>query len=227
MGCVPLFQFLLLSVYDRTMNFKIDLHVHTKFSGDNYTEPEETVINAIQRNLQGIVFTEHYSYEASEHAESLKEKYRNEIMIFRGVEFSAAEGHCLIFGVNTDKLSMSHAPIEDIVRIVSESGGIVIPSHPFRGGTGIGSIVEKIKGFTAIEGYNGYSHHSQNMKAIEAAKILNLPFTGGSDAHEPGEVGACYTECYEEVTIDNFLTVLKAGNYQGVDTRKVSKAWVF
>jgi len=209
------------------MTFKIDIHIHTKFSGDNYTEPEETVLQAIEINLQGIAFTEHYSYEASEHAEKLKEKYKDRIMIFRGVEFSAAEGHCLVFGVNTDKLSIKNAPVEEVIKAVNGSGGIVIPSHPFRGGNSLGDKIEQIKGFSAIEGYNGYSHHSQNTKAVEAAKRLQIPYTGGSDAHEAKEVGACFTEFHDEVTYDNFLDLLKTGNYQGVDTRKVSRAWIF
>ena len=209
------------------MIFKIDIHIHTKFSGDNYTEPEETVLHAIEINLQGIAFTEHYSYEASEYAERLREKYMDRIMIFRGVEFSAAEGHCLVFGVNTDKLSIKNAPVEEVIKVVNGSGGIVIPSHPFRGENSLGDKIELIKGFSAIEGYNGYSHHSQNTKAVEAAKRLQIPYTGGSDAHEAKEVGACFTEFYDEVTYDNFLDLLKAGNYQGVDTRKVSRAWIF
>jgi hypothetical protein len=209
------------------MIFKIDIHIHTKFSGDNYTEPEETVLYAIEINLQGIAFTEHYSYEASEHAERLREKYKDRIMIFRGVEFSAAEGHCLVFGVNTDKLSIKNAPVEEVIKAVNGSGGIVIPSHPFRGGNSLGDKIELIRGFSAIEGYNGYSHHSQNTKAVEAAKRLQIPYTGGSDAHEAKEVGACFTEFHDEVTYDNFLDLLKTGNYQGVDTRKVSRAWIF
>lgn len=208
------------------MIFKIDIHIHTKFSGDNYTEPEETVIQAIEINLQGVAFTEHYSYEASEHAERLREKYKDRIMIFRGVEFSAAEGHCLVFGANTDKLSIKNAPVEEVIKAVNGSGGIVIPSHPFRGGNSLGDKIELIRGFSAIEGYNGYSHHSQNTKAVEAAKRLQIPYTGGSDAHEAKEVGACFTEFHDEVTYDNFLDLLKTGNYHGVDTRKISRAWI-
>jgi len=209
------------------MIFNIDLHVHTKFSGDNYTEPEDIVLHAITLSLQGIAFTEHYSYEASEHAEKLRELYKGRIIIFRGVEFSAAEGHCLIFGVNTDKLSIKNAPVEEVTRIVTGSGGVVIPSHPFRGGNSLGGMIEQIRGITAIEGYNGYSHHFQNMKAVEAAKRLQLPYTGGSDAHEAKEVGACFTEFHDKVTYDNFIGLLKAGNYHGVDTRKVSRGWIF
>jgi predicted metal-dependent phosphoesterase TrpH len=209
------------------MEFKIDLHVHSKYSGDTDSEPEETIIRAIESDLHGIAFTEHYSYEASEPVEKLREKYKDKIMIFRGVEFSSAEGHCLVFGVNTDRLSIKNASVEDVIRHINEKGGVVIPAHPYRGGNSMGERIEHLKGLCAIEGHNGYSHYSQNVKAVRIAEELKMPYTGGSDAHVPKEVGACYTEFYNEVTYDNFIEQLKSGNYKGVDTRKVSRVWPF
>jgi hypothetical protein len=208
------------------MKFRIDMHVHSKYSGDTDSEPEEAILHAISLNLQGIAFTEHYSYAASDYAESLKDKYSDSILILRGVEFSTEEGHCLIFGVDTDRLAIRYAPVGDVVKMVTAQGGIVIPSHPFRGGNSLGDRIHDLKGITAVEGYNGNNMHSFNVRAIEAARILNLPFTGGSDAHAPGEVGSCYTEFNDKVTYDNFIELLKLGNYQGVDARKVSR-WVF
>jgi predicted metal-dependent phosphoesterase TrpH len=208
------------------MKFRIDLHVHSKYSGDTDSDPEETVDHAISLDLHGIVFTEHYSYAASEHAEGLKEKYKDRILILRGVEFSTEEGHCLIFGVDTDRLALRYAPVEDVVKMVNAQGGVVVPSHPYRRGNSLGDRIRDLNGITAVEGYNGNNMHSFNVRAIEAARVLALPFTGGSDAHAPREAGSCYTEFNDKVTSDNFIELLKRGNYQGVDTRKVSR-WVF
>ncbi len=208
------------------MQYKIDLHIHTKYSGDTDADPESAVLHAIKSGLFGIAFTEHYSYEASSHAENLRGKYKDQILIFRGVEFSSANGHCLVFGVNTDKLAIKNAPIDRVISVVNEHGGVAIPTHPYRGSNSIGDILDHVKGMTAIEGYNGYSHYTQNKKAVEKAGELNIPYTGGSDAHAPHEVGACYTEFYDRVTYDNFLELLQAGNYKGVDTRKVSRVWI-
>jgi predicted metal-dependent phosphoesterase TrpH len=205
------------------MIFKLDLHIHSKYSTDNDAEPEETVLRAIELGLQGIAFTEHYSYAASEPIESLKEKYADSITIFRGVEFSAAEGHCLVFGADTDGMDLNAAPVAVLVALVNRAGGVVIPSHPFRPGTSLGSLVLNVKGIAALEGCNGANMHSYNARAIESAAALRLPFTGGSDAHDPQEVGSCYTEFREPVTARNFIDLLKAGNYRGVDTRKVSR----
>jgi hypothetical protein len=200
------------------MPFTIDLHVHSKYSGDNFSEPEEAILRAIERKLDGIVFTEHYSYGASEPVEKFREKYRGSIRIFRGVEFSTLEGHCLVFGVNTDTLFIKHAPVEELVRVVAQAGGVVIPSHPYRIGNSLGDIIHRIPGICAVEGYNGCNMDAYNAKAIEAARSLSLPFTGGSDAHAPEEVGMCYTEFDGEID-DDLVMMLRNGTYRGVDTR--------
>jgi predicted metal-dependent phosphoesterase TrpH len=205
------------------MKYKIDLHVHSKYSIDNDAEPEEAILRAIELGLQGIAFTEHYYYGASEPIEPLREKYGDSIMIFRGVEFSAQEGHCLIFGVDTDDLSLKYAPLRDVISVVTRKSGVVIPSHPYRSVNGIGDLVLNTDGISALEGYNGCNMHGFNVLAIKAAKALGIPFTGGSDAHTPQEVGACFTEFDDAVTSENFIGLLKAGKYRGIDTRKISK----
>jgi len=68
--------------------------------------------------------------------------------------------------------------------------------------------------------------HALNVRAIEAAGALGLPFTGGSDAHLSEEVGSCYTEFDDVVTSDNFIELLRRGAYRGIDARKVSR-WIF
>jgi predicted metal-dependent phosphoesterase TrpH len=159
--------------------------------------------------------------------EVLREKYGNRLMILRGVEFSAEEGHCLVFGVDTDRLSMKYAPVADLVRVVNERGGVVIPSHPYRGVNSLGDLVKRVEGLCAVEGHNGCNMRPFNKKAVETAQALNLPFTGGSDAHAAGEIGSCYTAFSEDVTYENIIAQLKRGYYRGVDTRRISRMWSF
>jgi predicted metal-dependent phosphoesterase TrpH len=90
----------------------------------------------------------------------------------------------------------------------------------------MGESVSGLSGICAVEGYNGCNLHAFNTRAIETAEALHLPFTGGSDAHAPEEVGSCYTVFYDAVTHDNFIGALKAGNYRGIDTRKISQALI-
>lgn len=202
---------------------RIDLHVHSRYSGDNDSDPEESVLRAINQGLHGIAFTEHYSYGASEPVEALREKYGRQIRIFRGVEFSSAEGHCLVFGVDTDKLDIKSASFEAVVKIVNRRGGVVIPSHPYRFGNSLGDLMRYVPGICAVEGYNGCNLHEMNARAVQVACSLNLPYTGGSDAHAPGEVGSCYTEFDIEVDYENFIDALREGRYRGIDRRKIGR----
>lgn len=199
------------------------MHVHTLHSGDSEANPEEMVQAAIDKGLHGIAFTEHYSYEASGYATALAQKYQDKITILRGVEVSADEGHLLVFGVNTDNLLPIGAPSWEVIKTVTNQGGVIIPSHPYRRGSSIGDLARRLKGITAIEGCNGCNLHSMNEMAIALAGNLGLPFTGGSDAHAPSEVGSCYTEFYTQVTGDNFIETLKKGHYRGYDSRKISR----
>lgn len=82
------------------MKFRIDLHTHSKFSGDNYSEPEDYIVQALKLNLDGIAFTEHYSYEASDLIEKLIEKYRGTIQIFRGLK-SLQQKATALYSVST------------------------------------------------------------------------------------------------------------------------------
>ncbi len=202
--------------------FRVDLHIHSKYSYDNDSEPEEIIIKAIEAGLDGIAFTEHYSYEASDFIEGLRDKY-NSIRLIRGVEFSPPEGHCLIFGVNTDRMPIKNLPLQEVIRIVTAAGGVLIPTHPYRGINSMGDTIRKVNGLSAIEGVNGLNMYHLNLKAIEMAGDLNLPYTGGSDAHRPEDVGSCYTEFKEPVTEHNITEVIKRGNYRGIDKRKVSR----
>jgi len=205
--------------------FRIDLHVHSLLSGDNRSEPEECIQRAIELGLQGLAFTEHYSYKASEPIAALAERYRRRLLILRAVEFSTAEGHCLVFGADTDRLCPDYAPAEELLREVNRVGGVVVPSHPYRTGTGLGDRVSALKGIVALEGHNGCNHRALNERAVQLAQRLRLPCTGGSDAHQPGEVGSCYTVFPERVTAENFVGLLRAGRYEAADTRKVSRWW--
>ncbi len=203
--------------------FKIDLHIHSKNSGDNDSDPEEIIERAIELGLDGIAFTEHYYYSASEYLVPLIYKYKDAITIIRGVEFSASDGHCLVFGLNTDDFSGKNTTMEYLIKVVDSLGGLVIPAHPYRGINSIGDSLLNLSGLFAIEGFNGCSMPAVNQKAIKAAAMLRVPFTGGSDAHSPREVGSCYTAFYEPVSQDNIVSLLKSGNFTAHDNRRFAR----
>jgi len=203
---------------------KFDMHVHSKYSFDNDADPEEMILTAIERGLDGIVFTEHDTYEGSESIELLKEKYGKYITILRGMEYSAPSSHILVYGIKEDLLSLDGMPEALFIKEVLRYGGIAIPAHPFR--VGLGYSLAAMKNLSAIEGLNGHNSPMENKLAVDMAGKLTVPFIGGSDAHEPERVGFCYTEFLDDnINEDNFLEVLKAGRYRGRISNQYRELW--
>lgn len=76
---------------------KADYHMHTSFSADSDTTPEEMIQAAIQKGLQTICITDHHDidyvgflldFEAYIPAlQELREKYRDKIEVLIGMEF--------------------------------------------------------------------------------------------------------------------------------------------
>ncbi|MHA2288613.1 MAG: PHP domain-containing protein [Promethearchaeota archaeon] len=73
-----------------------DFHVHTNFS-DGYSSPEEFVKYGIEKNIEQICFTDHYSFFKPaitdetlnlylDTIRNLKKKYSDRIQIFAGIE---------------------------------------------------------------------------------------------------------------------------------------------
>lgn len=199
---------------------KIDLHNHSHYSQDSSSDPEGCVLQAIELGLDGIAFTEHDYYEKSEPVERLREKYKERIKIFRGVEYPSAEGHVLIFGVKDDSFHKGfYAPVTEIIRIVNERGGVSIIPHPCRGWLLMQADLMSLEGINAIEAQNGRNSSEENEQALKMAFRLHVPTTGGSDSHDISEVGRCYTEFYDKVDYENFIQRLKEGRYRGIDNR--------
>lgn len=198
---------------------KIDLHNHSVYSDDSTVDPAESIERAIELGLEGIAFTEHNSYEASEPVERLRERCNGRIMVFRGAEYAAAEGHVLIFGIRNDRLFGigPQGPVQDIIRVVREQRGVVIIPHPYREWSLMRADIGSLDGICAIETYNHHNNRAENEKAARAARVLRLPTTGGSDSHIVEEVGGCYTEFFISVSYATFIDALRSGRYRGVD----------
>ena len=86
------------------MLHRFDLHVHSFFSGDAASSPEELVAAARAKGLAGIAITDHNSCESAEYC--LRHGLAREdgmpvdgFLIVPGVEVSTAEGHLLCIGV--------------------------------------------------------------------------------------------------------------------------------
>jgi predicted metal-dependent phosphoesterase TrpH len=205
-----------MAIGEKIIMFSADLHVHTKHSGDNNSEPEEVIKIAISKGIKTICFTEHNFYHLSSYVEELREKYKGRIELVRGVEFSSIEGHCLVFGCDPDKLlPLSYHKIilpihiEVLLEFVEKNDGVAIPSHPYRGDyVSMGDLIRKLP-IKVIEGINSKNLSWMNDKAIQVANELKLKWTGGSDSHQPHEVGNGLTAFPILATQENIVKLLK------------------
>ena len=199
------------------MPFSIDLHIHTTFSGDSTVAPEEAIERALAIGLDGVAFTEHNSFAASDPVERLKEKYGKKILILRGVEYSSSDGHILLFWIDERLISAlgRYATASEVIRAARAAKGVAIAAHPFREWALFRSDLSAFD-FTAIEAFNGHNNAEENAQALVTAESLKTPTTGGSDSHSPQEVGACCTVFPGVVTEDNFIEALTLGGYRGM-----------
>src|SRR4030066_1741048 len=198
---------------------KIDLHCHSKYSSDNYLEPEDLIEQAIKMNLEGVCFTEHHSMIPSWPLEKIR--IPEGFYIFMGIEVSTDRGHLLVYGLKDDSWNIwgSHTYLNAfrVIENVHRLGGICVPAHPFRGWDSFGEEVFKMDGFDAIETHNGLNSENMNQKAVHAARLRNLSSTGGSDCHNKEQVGRAFTEFKNPVhTINELIEEIKKGNCKGM-----------
>ena len=198
---------------------RIDLHCHSKFSHDSHLEPEALIKEAINKKLDGVCFTEHYSMTASFPVEKIK--VPDGFFVFRGLEISTIQGHLLVYGLKNDKWNIwSRNNCLDCIEVmdrVHALGGICVPAHPFRGYESLGDYVMRIDGFDAIETHNGFNIEKANRQAVQVARHKHLPSTGGSDCHHSMQVGRAFTVFENSVnTMDDLVREIKSGNCKGV-----------
>ena len=198
----------------------IDTHCHTKHSYDNWLEPLDLIRRAKSLGLDGIVVTEHYSYEASAPVEAIA---RDEgFLVLRGVEISTDRGHLLAYGVENDSWNAwgrdTWLPMQEVIERILDMGGICVPAHPYRE-FGVCSLLEgllELTGIAAVETHNGGNIDSDNDLAILATHHLALPGLGGSDCHKVAAVGRCATEFLEPVAnMADFIAAVNSGACRG------------
>ena len=198
---------------------KIDMHCHSKYSHDNYLDPEVLIKQAIERDLDGVCFTEHYSLKASSPVEKIR--VPNGFQVFRGLEISTNHGHLLVYGLKDDSWNIwsrnNYLDIFEVMNLVHDQGGICVAAHPFRSWDSIGEAILKIDGFDAIETRNARSPDIENQKADQIARLKNIPSIGGSDCHLKEQAGLGFTEFKNPVHgMDELIAEIKKGSCKGV-----------
>ena len=190
---------------------KCDLHVHTSYSYDSTASPKEMVEAAIKKGVNCLAVTDHSETKgASEAIEYAKGK---SILIIPGIEIKSKEGD--ILGLNIKEVIPDGLSAKESIKKIKEAGGMAVIPHPFGWFCSFkGNLKEISKEIDGIEVLNASSVFGPgNKKALDFAQRFNLPFTAGSDAHEPNMVGKVYLEVPgNNLSIEEILNQIKNRN---------------
>jgi predicted metal-dependent phosphoesterase TrpH len=200
----------------------IDLHVHTCPASPCSSAPVDEIIQEAKRiGLDGICLTDHNHVWDPDEVEDLRRKHA--FLILRGNEITTDQGDMVVFGL--EKAIKEIVKLKDLRQEVSGAKGFIIVAHPFRGFLtfGIGKLgltpeeaMERplFKYVDAVEVMNCKVTGKENRFAAMVAEGLNLPTTGGSDAHEVSEVGIFATRFSQVIANEKeFIEALRDGSY--------------
>jgi len=189
---------------------KLDLHVHTTYSGipgypflrDSIITLEDVIELTRKKNIDGVAITDHNTIAG---ALKLKEyvKRRNlNLNVIVGEEVRTLSGD--IVALDVDSKIRHGTSVEETLDRIRECNGLAVACHPYAW-NGVGEEMVKTKKFDIIETLNSCASRTANIKAKELARSLGLPEIGGSDAHRPEIFGNAVTEMAQDRTIRESL----------------------
>lgn len=198
------------------MPVKVDFHVHSFFSMDGVSSPEDIITAAKRAGLHALAITDHNTCEAVDYmierglmrADGLPVEG---FLVIPGVEVTTSDGHLLCLGCQLSPTLKGRAAVE-VCRLAQEAGGMCIAPHPydlFRAG-----IRENVLDTLPLDGLEVFNaaitFKRHNRKAYDYAQRRGLPMTAGSDAHHADAVGVASTIVEtEDFSVRGVLTAMK------------------
>ncbi|MCL2687690.1 MAG: PHP domain-containing protein [Methanobrevibacter sp.] len=171
---------------------KLDPHIHSIYSGDAISEPQDIIKQAIAIGLDIIAISDHDTVKGSTLAIDIA-KDMNDILVVPSIEITTNKGHILGFGLET-LISPGLSP-EETVEKIHDEGGIAIVPHPFspyRRGLFFKNkkIMNRLTDFNYSEDFNENnnkknSNDDNNIKnsykniRIEGVEVLNARYIFG------------------------------------------------
>ncbi len=173
------------------MLVRADMHIHSYYS-DGRMSPREIILEAIYKDLRVIAVTDHNTFRGAVETLRLARGHPEAPLVIIGNEVRTDHGDVLVYcyePINTPR------SIPELIDEAHSNDCLVVPAHPFdEFRKGIGDLVyDYAELWDAIEVWNASASKKANRKALEAAKILDLPGLANSDAHIPEYIGIAYT----------------------------------
>lgn len=197
-----------------------DLHVHTVASDDGRSALSEQVNAAKAAGLHALAVTDH---NCCTQVPAMMEG----ILLIPGCEISSRCGHILGLFLERpiDLDSTAGLPSgESAVAAIRAAGGLAVLAHPFQDPLREEKdLPADIDGIETCNSRGDLKRSDANARAKDLARKLQLPETGGSDAHHQSEVGYAYTEfAADALTCSALREALVQGKCQAVLRRRTS-----
>lgn len=193
---------------------KVDFHVHSVYSKDSLTDPEDLVSKARKLGFGKLILTDHNTIRG---ALKIRERYPDFVIV--GEEILNTSGEILALFVK-EELPKGIAPLEGLKRL-REQGAFISLSHPYaasRHGWSEAEMVSFLPYLDAIETHNARNSKAQNEAAIRFAEKYALPGTAGSDAHALPEFGRMGLELPEFNTADELRNAILSAQPFGTES---------
>jgi len=159
----------------------VDLHVHTGYSFDSLSRPEDVVRAARRKDLDGIAITDHNDIRGALRARA--HAAGTDFIVIVGEEIATNKGDIIaLFLVER----IAPGPLEMVVEAIHRQGGLVVLPHPYRGHEPTDQILSLVD---AVESFNGRTKELDNERSSVLAIAYDKPGISVSDAHFCSEVG--------------------------------------
>ncbi len=193
-------------------SIKLDLHVHTIYSGDSFITPEIALKYAKIKKLDGFAITDHDTLKAYNILK--KKNHNNELIIIPGMEIKTHIGEVIGLFIN-EEINVRDNSFVSIVEKIKENNGLVVIPHPFdflRGNRLKINLLSDNMIKKYLDGIEIINSRIIFKRCINKARKFNRKYqlfeTGGSDAHSNEEIGNGYTFIND---VDNSLESIRKG----------------
>ncbi len=174
------------------MKIKVDLHIHSTYSGDSTLTVDEIVSYYALNGYHAIAITDHDSFRGAIEARKIVREMNLNLIVILGAEVSTIEGELVV--LSDIELPYLPSRAEELINLTRKSGGITYAPHPYdETRHSLKDQLFELKNLDAIEVLNCTSNPKFNSMAMRAARILNKPGIANSDAHSPIEIGRAET----------------------------------
>lgn len=224
--------------------YRYETHLHTAEGSTCSHTPAAQMAEAYKKaGYDGIFVTDHFFNSSTTVPENLPWKERIELYckgyeaaleegkktglsVFFGVEFTVSGADFLLYGIDKEwMINNYHLLMEsqerELFAAVRENGGFVVQAHPFREASYIPHISLYPRDVDGVEAVNIRNPDpAMNLRAKQYAASYKLPVTGGSDAHNPDELGGGILVPRPINSIEDYYEMLIKGEVQPIEVNE-------